>query len=347
MSPRWFPLSRRALPAVLLIAGFTIATPVQALNILLCNDDGLTAANIRALKQTLVRAGHSVIVTAPLDNQSGFGGYVPFLRPIPSVVGTERGARALGLAAGAAGVGTDPSDPDVFYVNSTPVTACLYGIDVQARRKWQAAPDLVISGPNEGNNTGAVNPSSGTFNNLVYAINRNLPALAVSDALTTQVTWSTTLAATARPFEVAAIVSRLVDALVTNRSRAGGQLMPTGVGLNVNVPEFAAGAGAALPMRFTRIGKSTGFVPVFVERLSDSPLAVASGVNLPLPGISVAAARSTLPNGVIVPADTAASSEANVIAARTAVTISPVEGVPEARRVFEDALRIKLNGIAP
>jgi len=28
------------------------------------------------------------------------------------------------------------------------------------------------------------------------------------------------------------------------------------------------------------------------------------------------------------------------------VTISPVEGVPQARRAFEDAMKIKLNGIA-
>ncbi|NCZ47198.1 MAG: hypothetical protein EBX59_06460, partial [Betaproteobacteria bacterium] len=32
------------------------------MNILLCNDDGITAANIRALKARLVAAGHSVVI---------------------------------------------------------------------------------------------------------------------------------------------------------------------------------------------------------------------------------------------------------------------------------------------
>jgi len=339
-------LIRLAAAAAALAGGF--CAPAQALNILLCNDDGITAANVRALKAKLVAAGHSVLVTAPIDNQSGTGGRLSFLTPISALTGTERGAKALGLAAGTAGVGADPTDADVFYVNGSPVAACLYGIDVRAAKKWGAAPDLVISGPNEGNNTGAINASSGTFNNLLYAINRNLPALAVSDNTTTQVTWSTSLASSHRAFEVGDIVVRLVAALVAGKAKAGGLLMPVGVGLNVNVPDFAAGAGAALPFKFTRIGKATDYAPAFYEKLSDSPVAVAYGLNYALPGISLASGGTTLPSGIVLPKDSDATSEANVIAAKTAVTVSPVEGVPQARRAFEDALRIKLNGtVAP
>ena len=36
----------------------------------------------------------------------------------------------------------------------------LYGLDVLAVQRWSAPPDLVISGPNEGNNLGAINNSS-------------------------------------------------------------------------------------------------------------------------------------------------------------------------------------------
>lgn len=323
------------------------ALPASALNILLCNDDGITAANIRTLKQRLIAAGHSAAIAAPIDNQSGRGGYISFLAPIPALTGNERGAKALGLAAGAAGVGSDAADPDVAYVNGTPVAACLYGIDVLAKKKWNAQPDLVISGPNEGNNTGAINASSGTFNNLIYAINRNLPALAVSDATTTPVNWTSSLPTTHRAFEVADLVVRLVDGLVANKSKAGGLLMPVGVGLNVNIPDFAVGAGKAMPFKFTKLGKATAYSPAFYEKLSDSALAVASGVNLPLPGISLAPGGTTLPNGVVVPGDTAATSESNVIATKTAVTLSPVEGVPQARRAFEEALKIKLNALAP
>lgn len=340
------PRAVRALAICGALGALGAAAPAHALNILLCNDDGITAANLRALKTRLATAGHSVAVAAPIDNQSGRGGYVAFLTPIPALTGNERGAKALNLAAGTPGVGVDPADADVAYINGTPVAACLYGVDVLAKKKWNGAPDLVISGPNEGNNTGAINASSGTFNNLIYMINRNLPALAVSDAATTQVNWSTALPASHRAFEVAGIVVKLVDALVAGKAKAGGQLMPEGVGLNVNVPDFTAGAGAALPYRFTRIGKASAYTPAFYEKLSDSALAVASGVNFPLPGISLASGGTVLPSGVVLPKDTAVTSEDNVIATKAAITISPVEGVPQARRAFEDAMKIKLNALA-
>ena len=66
------------LPAVVCSTLATLALPAQALNILLCNDDGISAANLRALKQQLQAAGHSTIVAAPIDNQSGRGGYIAF-----------------------------------------------------------------------------------------------------------------------------------------------------------------------------------------------------------------------------------------------------------------------------
>ena len=123
------------LVAVLCLAALP-ASSALALNILLCNDDGITAANVRALKEHLAGEGHSVIVTAPIDNQSGTDGFIHFLQPIGVLTGNERGASALGLPAGTPGVGTDPSDPMVFYVNGTPEMACLYGIDVQSAKVW-------------------------------------------------------------------------------------------------------------------------------------------------------------------------------------------------------------------
>lgn len=317
--------------------------PAHALNILLCNDDGITAANVRALKQKLVGAGHKVILTGPIDNQSGTGGFVRFLQPIPALLGTERGARALSLPAGAPGVGVDPTDPAVYYVNGTPVMACLYGIDVKAPRVFGRAPDLVISGPNEGNNTGHINNSSGTFNAMLYAVNRKLAAMAVSDATTTQVSWSPSLAPTSRPFEVADIVVKIVENLSRQRLGDKGALLPEGLGLNVNVPDFAAGAGISLPLKVTRIGFATAFAPAFFERLSDSPLAVASGVNLPLPGISLAPGGTTLPSGTVMPSDTSERSEANVITTKAAVTVTPVQGVPEATGLFLLRLREGLH----
>ena len=343
-------LSRSAaLPAALCAALAGVALPAQALNILLCNDDGISAANMRALKQQLQAVGHSVIVAAPIDNQSGRGGYIAFLQPVPALSGNERSAKVLGLPAGTAGVGVDPSDADVHYVNGTPVAACLYGIDVKSRAKWGTAPDLVISGPNEGNNTGHINPSSGTFNNLLYAINRGLPALAVSDAATSQVNWVPGLSPASRAFEVADVVVRLLDEVLDAkppRQRAERRplrrLMPEGLGLNVNIPSFAAGSGPTLRFAATQVGVATAYAPAFYERLSDSPLAVASGVNFPLPGISLAPGGTLLPSGSVVPKDDDPQAEGNAVA-RGVVTVSPVQGVPEASRRYEGWLKSRLG----
>ena len=330
------------------IAGVTgiSASQAFALNILVCNDDSIASANVRALKKKLAAAGHDVIVSAPVDNQSGSGGALAFLRPIEALTGNERAAKVFGLAAGSPGIGNDPADNSVFYVNGSPVAACLYGIDVQSPKKWGSVPDLVISGPNEGNNIGAINASSGTFNNLVYAIGRNLPAIAVSDAKSSQVNWSSALPESDHAFEVADIVIKLVNALVKNKNVVGERLMPVGMGLNVNVPAYAAGAVQSLPFRITKIGTSSQYVPVFYEKLADSAIAVSSGRALPLPGISIEPGGTTLPTGVQIPKDNSPDAESNVIVGKSAVTISPVEAVPEARRVFEEALRIKLDGFA-
>ncbi|MCA0241605.1 MAG: 5'/3'-nucleotidase SurE [Proteobacteria bacterium] len=318
--------------------------PARALNILMCNDDGLSAANARALKQRLVAAGHSVVLSAPADNQSGTGGAISFLRAVPPLTGKERGAVDLGLAAGAPGVGQAGDDADVHYVNGSPVMACLYGLDIVAQRKWKAAPDLVISGPNEGNNTGMVNVSSGTFSNMMYAVNRGLPALAVSHASGRQVKWQADLPATHPAFEVADIAVRLVAALDAGR-RPGSPLLPRGVGLNVNVPAFAEGTAKALPFRMTQIGTATEYIPAFVERLADVPAAAARGAKPGDQGITIVKGGSVLPSGSRIPADPSPDSEQNVIDQRNAVTITPVEGAPDARPANRDAVRTLLNAL--
>lgn len=48
---------------------------VRALNIVSSNDDGWAEANIRALHDSLNAEGHSVLISAPADNQSGKGMY--------------------------------------------------------------------------------------------------------------------------------------------------------------------------------------------------------------------------------------------------------------------------------
>ena len=45
----------------------------HAVNIVSSNDDGWAEVNIRALFESLGDAGHSVVVSAPAENQSGTG----------------------------------------------------------------------------------------------------------------------------------------------------------------------------------------------------------------------------------------------------------------------------------
>lgn len=334
-----------------------LAAPAQALDILICNDDGFTSANSRALYQQLVNTGHRVIMTAPVDNQSGRGGYISFLAPIPRIPASytdpytgrsvvPRALRTYPDLVGAAGVGNDPVDADISYVNGSPVMACLYGIDVKAPKTFGGAPELVISGPNEGNNLGHINASSGTVNNVYYAINRGLPAIGVSDSVTTSVEY-TALSQTSRAYEVASIVRELVEALARNTKKNRARLLPEGVGLNVNIPDFAPGTGALVPYKLTHMGVATGFAPAFYEDLGASPLGAAVGIpaGQGLSGIGLATSGTTLPTGITIPNDASPTSEGNVIAAKAGVSVSVIAGVPEAGEEFVGELRSKLSSL--
>jgi len=323
---------------VLFLIGLTVlAAPAQALNILLSNDDGFETANLRALYQRLKAAGHDVVVSAPTQNNSGKGGAMNFLAPITALA---RDTRHGSVKAGAPGVGADPGDPDVFYVDGTPVMSMLHGLDVVAVKRWQGQPDLVVSGPNEGNNAGLINNSSGTVNNALYAINRGVPAIAASYEGTTARP-HTALAEGAIEYEIADLVVNLIARLEQNRSE-GQPLLPPGVGLNLNIPKIEPGQGAALPYRFSRMGLATEYQPVFFEKLSDSPIATGFGAGVPLPGISFANAQVPPPAGVVIAVDNDPRSEQNVVKTH-AVSVTAIEGVPQARRSNEELVKIRLG----
>lgn len=47
----------------------------HAVNIISSNDDGWAEINIRQLYDSLTEAGHSVVISAPAENESGTGMY--------------------------------------------------------------------------------------------------------------------------------------------------------------------------------------------------------------------------------------------------------------------------------
>ncbi|MGE3296137.1 MAG: 5'/3'-nucleotidase SurE [Porticoccaceae bacterium] len=312
---------RRQLP--LTLALLTLAAPLHALDILITNDDGLTA-NARALYQALRNDGHQVMVSVPCRNQSGQGAALNFLRPIgPLTVDCVGGIAQVGDP----GVGSDASDADLHYVDGTPVMALLHGLDVLAEPRWGHQPQLIVSGPNEGNNTGLVNPSSGTVNNAVYGINRGIPSLAVSaDSDTAD---NPTLAA-----ETARIVLKLVHEL-ERRAPANGALLPEGTGLNVNVPRFAAGESNGLPFARAVVGTYSTVSPKFVMNLAADPVASGLGITAELPGISFES---------MDPQAAESNSEALLIG-QGKIAVSVIEGNFGAGPVDKSRALLRVNGL--
>jgi len=121
------------------VAGLAALCGSGPLDILLTNDDGASAAGIRALRAQLAAAGHRVTLVAPDHNASG---------------------TAMSFDWGPVRVTRDPADPTVFAVSGSPATAVVLGVNAlypDGRR-----PDLVVSGINHGPNKGALIALSGT-----------------------------------------------------------------------------------------------------------------------------------------------------------------------------------------
>lgn len=337
----------RTLLAALIAAA---CAPSQALNILVTNDDGTESSTVHALHRQLTAAGHNVIISSEVCDNSGKGGGLDFLRPIGPLGATNCGAtpsRGGALAAGAPGTGTLPGLPYAYYVNSTPVASTLFGIDIAAKKTFGKAPDLVVSGPNYGNNTGMINNGSGTVNAALIAINRGIPAIAVSAEQPTDYRPYTKLADGDPEYEVADVVVRLVAELVKNKAVAGDALLPQGVGLNVNLPKFAKGGAASLGFKYAKLGLATIALPYFVDDLSkdalaQSYLARAFPAGVPaFPGVTLVVSPAPVPAGLVYIPDTDPESEQNIVNSGV-IAVSVMQGTHQGSRAQEAAIRAKL-----
>ena len=221
------------------------ASPALALNIVLANDDCLTS-NVKALYEELKAAGHSVIVSVPCSGQSGRSSAIVMYSTTTIVADNDRtqidaeggchnGAAPLGAPAVGPFTRDGYTNGDYHYVHGTPVMALMYGLDVLAPARWGKAPDLVLSGPNEGQNVGKLAINSGTIGNVQFAAGRGLPAIALSAGSNTADN-----AGLANPASriVAQLTGKLLAAL---QARAGtNPLLPAGIALNVNFPDSPA-----------------------------------------------------------------------------------------------------------
>lgn len=174
----------------LLLAATLLTTQSFALNIVMTNDDSYITHNVQQLKVALENAGHDVILSVPCAKQSGKGGSMgSYLKPMP--VSTLDVDSTGGLSINADGTGTagycvgnTEAEKEILtfknYMDGTPLQAVLHGL-AKAKEKWNKKPDLVISGPNEGNNMGFANNLSGTLGATNTAIVQGVPAIAISD----------------------------------------------------------------------------------------------------------------------------------------------------------------------
>ena len=301
---------KRILFALVAAGFFFTSIQATALNVVLTNDDGFETENIQALYRALRAAGHDVILSAPFLGQSGTGGKVGFLQPIfPTSEPSEGGL----LPAGSFGIGETTIAPQQFYVDESPAAALLYGIDILAPRIFGGPPDLVISGPNEGNNLGIITPHSGTLGAAVTALNKGIPAIAVSADRSDRT-----------PAE-AELIAELTLEIVEALDGRHGIRLPRGTGLNVNIPDVDPTLTSADDFDFelTRIGVATNIGIQFYENLGDSPIAQAFGVppNIGLPGVSVEIPYTLAGH----PEDDSPRSEGNALGGTT-VTVSPIQG---------------------
>lgn len=220
---------RAAIAAVLvgvLAAWPRAQTPYR---ILLTNDDGVQAPGLAAAAEALKALGE-VHVIAPAENQSAKGTSLTTTDPIHRIdARLSTGMAAIGLTA-------------------TPATT----VRVAIGKILTARPDLVVSGINNGVNTGLAAYISGTVAGAREAAALGIPAIAASLAFKAAGDVASFAGAAEATVRVARIVKR--DGL------------PKGVFLGVNVPEGTMATYKGF--RATRQGSGMGVVETFEERLS-------------------------------------------------------------------------------
>ncbi|KAG8811239.1 hypothetical protein FRC17_002561 [Serendipita sp. 399] len=208
----------------LLGAANAAVVPRTPLKIIIGNDDGWATANIRAFYNTLKGAGYSALIAAPAENKSGSSGLE--FPPIPLLWDGQFGT----IPAGAPAVGPDKEDPNIYYVNSFPATAILWGIDKLASKVLGGKPDFAVTGVNVGDNLGLKTQFSGTVGAAARAIRSGIPAIAFSGVSGEQHSYT-------NPDPVADVYAQVATKLVNAVIQSGKPYLPAGVGLNVNLPD--------------------------------------------------------------------------------------------------------------
>ncbi|MEM1112659.1 MAG: 5'/3'-nucleotidase SurE [Pseudomonadota bacterium] len=197
------------------------STSASALNIALTNDDGWSTPGIQALFDALTEAGHTVVLAAPLDGQSGSSAAFN----IDSLEVTRQAENQYSVALEGGETGAEPATAGAF---ATKILTELTG----------EMPDLLISGINDGANTAAATVTSGTVGAAIHSValvlGESVPAIAIS----TDERCDEDAGITEACREVADFVVDYVDHLTMrpNFVKGNSKLIQRELALNINFP---------------------------------------------------------------------------------------------------------------
>ncbi|QUG75735.1 5'/3'-nucleotidase SurE [Erwinia sp. E602] len=195
-------------------SGLSVVVQAAPLRILLVNDDGCRSPGITQLQRQLADNGYDVWLVAPAENQSGIGSAI-----------TMRMGKTFSVQKNA---------DRQFCFPGTPADSVDFGLFGVLRDN---PPDLVISGVNDGPNTGASQLNSGTVSAAARAVRFGYPAIAASIGyILTPEEMSQGWPATKKYWPQAIdYVVQVVKKL--DRQRLAGQpLLPAGIGVSINYP---------------------------------------------------------------------------------------------------------------
>ncbi|HDG9810303.1 TPA: 5'/3'-nucleotidase SurE [Raoultella planticola] len=204
--------------ALLTILTASTQAAEKPLRILLVNDDGCQSVGTTSLQEKLAAKGYDVWMVAPDTNQSGIGSAITFKPGKTFDVKKVADKR--------------------YCFPGTPADAVDFGL-------WglmkEAVPDLVISGVNDGPNTGMAQVNSGTVSAAARALRYGFPAIAASIGYRfTEQEMKNKWPSTHKywPDSVDYVVT-VVDKLNATRE-PGTALLPKGSGLSINYPPLPA-----------------------------------------------------------------------------------------------------------
>ena len=203
----------------LLTMGVTQAAE-RPMRILLVNDDGCDSVGTTSLQDKLTAKGYDVWMVAPATNQSGIGSAITF-KP-NKIFDVKKAAEKR------------------YCFPGTPADSLDFGL--LGLLKDQPV-DLVISGVNDGPNTGVAQLNSGTIGAAARAVRYGYPAIAASIGYILseeemKAGWPSTHKYWPDSINY---VADLVDTLAKNW-QPGKAVLPAGSGLSINYPPLAKNA---------------------------------------------------------------------------------------------------------